>query len=630
MAPERTTQSEPGSAKPPRRGRILRRCFSGDWKRSLGLGLVASVGYAGSFPPIGLWPLVVLPVWATIRVTDPAHRSSESTPSRPSGLWFAVGTIPAFAWLTRWAAQSTLAGYPLLVLYLALFAGLAVWAMGRIRRRLPRVPALVAVPFVWVGVQAFRGLLAFDGFPWFLAEHPLIDANIGPISLAGPAAIAGIWLVGLLLASLTLAVDRLLVSRKQLFPLVGTVVLAVLWLIVAFTGSPPITYAQIDRPSVAVLQTNVPQSTKTGWSFDDRWADWKDLREMLLAAGQPDEQGRQPDFIVLPETMFPGMVLQDDAAAKERDNEVAWIFDPVPVEQGGTGERTAIRAEIVRDQFLEVSRRLGNIPIFVGATRYKGFRIDRDGDLMNYEHDARFNSVFVVRNGDVLETAYDKQHLTPFGEVMPYISEWGWLERMMLGLGAGGMTFDLDAGTRPTTFEVSAESRLVNAARPVESETLRLVAPICYEATVGAVCRDLVFGAGIERRADAMLNLTNDGWFYNTAGGHELHLMMARWRSLELSTPMVRAANTGISALIGNNGEVIASLEPNEAGILIAAVPLHGDPTPYARVGDAVGWFCLAGAIFGLAASYLPMQTGRRPEKPRSKAPASSGAAEHG
>jgi apolipoprotein N-acyltransferase len=610
MASKDTHQPEPGSAKPPRRARFVRRLLPDDWKRSLGLGLVASVGYAGSFPPLGLWPLVILPVWATIRAADPASKD-DSTRPRPSPLWFAIGTIPAFAWLTRWAAESALAGYPLLVLYLAGFAGLAVWAMSRIRRRLPMIPAVVAVPVVWVGVEAFRGLLAFDGFPWFLAEHPLIDAGGGSPLLAWPAMFGGVWLVAILLAVVAVIIDKALRARRMLGPTIGCLVSLAIIAAIGFVLSTAIGKM---RPTsvVAIIQTNVPQSTKTGWTFDDRWADWQTLREMLLAAGEPDEDGVRPDFIVLPETMFPGMVLQDDAAAIERANDVAWIFEPVPVEEGGTGQPGAIRAETVRDQFLRASRQIGDIPIFVGATRFEGFRIDRAGNLMNYEHDARFNSVFVVRDGEVSETTYDKQHLTPFGEVMPYISEWDWLERLMLGLGAGGMTFDLDGGKQQTVFEVSAESMTVGAARPVEPETIRVVAPICYEATVGAVCRDLVFGGDGDsdgRRADAMLNLTNDGWFYDKAGGHELHLMMARWRCLELGTPMVRAANTGISAVIGTNGEVIASLDPNEAGILIAAVPGVVNGNSYARIGDALGWFCLAGAIFGLAASYLPMQS---------------------
>lgn len=592
---------------------ITDRCFPADWKRSLGLGLVASVGYAGSFPPLGLWPLVILPVWATIRAADPESKAGEPAPPRPSPLWFALGTVPAFAWLTRWAFHSTLAGYPLLVLYLTGFAGLAVWAMSRVRRGLPRIPAFVAVPVAWVGVEAFRGLLAFEGFPWFLAEHPLIDAVVGPICLAGPSGLAGVWLVGLLLAALALAADRTLRARRPLPHAAVCVGVLVVWAAAALIGAPPVTYAQINRPVVAIIQTDVPQSTKNGWSFDDRWADWKDLREMLLAAGEPDDEGRRPDLIVLPETMFPGMVLQDDAADAERTNEVAWIFDPVPVEQGGTGKRTAIRAETARNQLLEISRRLGDIPIFVGSTRFEGFRIEREGDLMNYEHDDRFNSVFVVQRGAVSETTYDKQHLTPFGEVMPYISEWDWLERAMLGLGAGGMNFDLAAGDRPTVFDVDVEP--VGDPPPEwenqAPDSVRLVAPICYEATVGAVCRDLVFDGG-ERRADAMLNLTNDGWFYNAPGGRELHLMMARWRCLELATPMVRAANTGISAVIDVYGQVGAALEPHQPGVLIAAIPTPGAPTAYARVGDAVGWFCLAGAIFGLGASYLPMQTGRK------------------
>lgn len=612
------SSEQPGPARPKLRSRLRARALPAAWKKSLGLGLVSAIGLIAAFPPVGLWVFVLLPVWATLRAAQPQHTSARATAERPapSGLWFAIGTIPAWAWLTRWAAQGAVAGYPLMVIYLAGFSGMTVWAMSRVRRKLPRLPGVVAVPVVWVGIEALRGMLAFDGFAWFLVEHPLIDAgqfDAGQVDtgstdaggglplFAWPARWGGVWLVGVLLALAVWLLDQAIQRTQRIRWGLGFIVFIATW---AGTGVLLGRHRGNASPSVtvAIIQTDVPQSIKTGWSFDERLDDWLELRDLILAAGLPDENGRTPDFLVIPETMFPGAVLQDDAAAVERRSNVAWILEP----DSETGNKRAIRAGTVRDELLEVSARLGDIPIFVGATRYEGFRIDRDGNFMNYGHDARYNSVFVVRGGRVLDTTYDKQHLTPFGEVMPYISRWDWLERAMLGLGAGGMSFDLDAGTRRTVFEIDPASPAEPDAPGVDAASIRLVAPICYEATVASVCRALVFGAE-GRRADILVNLTNDGWFYDAAGGREAHLMMARWRCLELATPMVRAANTGVSAVIGADGEIRAMLDANQPGVLLAAIPEAGDATPYSVIRDAIGRICMIGAIFGVALSYIPM-----------------------
>jgi apolipoprotein N-acyltransferase len=468
-----------------------------------------------------------------------------------------------------------------------------------VRRRLPRRADLLAVPVVWVGIEALRGLVVFGGFPWLLVEHPLIDA-VGGVFVF-PAVFGGIWLIGVLLAALGWLLDGALRSQRWIRWTIGAVVFAGAWGVLGLFGVGG-RAREVPAAVVAVVQTNVPQSIKTGWSFDDRWADWLELREMLFAAGAADEHGERVDLIVVPETMFPGFVLEDDAAAIERDREVGWFFEPDPE----TGERDAIRAGTVRDELLEVSRRIGDVPIVIGATRYEGFRIEEDERGMRYESDARYNSAFLVRNGEVSEESYDKQHLTPFGEVMPYISNWPWLERAFLSLAAGGMSFNLEAGSRQTVFDfgfIGDPGAL--SERP--GQTLRGVAPICFEATVGSVCRALLFDWKGGRRAGVMLNLTNDGWFYDAAGGREIHLQMARWRCLETATPMVRAANTGISCVIGPNGDIIGALEPFESGVLIVGVPGPARRPFAVVIGDAIGWFCLAGAIFGVGASYLPM-----------------------
>lgn len=571
-------------------GRLRKMLLPQGWKPSLGLGFTAGLGFVGAYPPIGLWPLVILPVCATIMAFDPRPGGRRS-----SALWFALGTIPAWAWLTRWAASGAAAGYPLLVLYLALFMMIAVWCMTRLRRVFPRVPALITIPLAWTGVEAFRGLIAFNGFPWYLAEYPLIDATVAGVPvLAWPARIAGVWLVAFMLAALAALIVRALQAERPAKPFAMVGVSLAAWIGIGFAVAPTTRTGIIAH--AAVVQTNVPQSIKTGWSFDDRWRDWLELRRLLLAAGTPDAGSPRPDFIVIPETMFPGFVLQDDAAAIERDSDVGWRLEEDPM----TGAPRSMLAQTVRDELMGLSERLG-VPIFIGATRYEGFRIERDGRNMFYQHDARYNGVFLLDGDAVSPLTYDKQELTPFGEVMPYISAWPALERTFLSVAARGMSFDLDAGTRPTVFPI-------DAGEPGGS--VRLVTPICYEATVGAVCRGLVFDRGV-RRADVLVNMTNDGWFYDASGGREMHLLTARWRALELATPMVRSANSGVSAVVGTRGQILASLEPHESGVLLADVPTPGGATTYARVGDLLGWICGLGAIFGVALSYIPMLSRR-------------------
>ena len=563
------------------------------WKASAGLGLIAGFGTAASYPPFGLWPFVILSLWASIHAADPTGRADAVRTNRYSALWFGLGTIPAWAWLTRWAASGALAGYPLLVLYLAGFSALSVWVISRFRHRFSRIPAIVSIPILWAGVEAVRGLIAFNGFPWYLAEYPLIDAVVAGIPvLAWPAMFGGVWLVSLILAAVTVLVSSALRNENGLRSLLCAAGLIAAWVGLGFV------FVKSKQPDpiarVAILQTNVPQSIKAGWSFDDRWKDWLELRRLIVAAGTPEEGTPRPDFMVIPETMFPGLALQTDAAEIERGAGVVW-----PLEAGGIGTPRSVRAQTIRDQLIDVSRRIG-VPIFIGATRFEGFRIDRVDRDMFYKHDARYNSVFLLDRGEVSPNSYDKQELTPFGEVMPYISAWPWLERMFLTVAARGMSFDLEAGTTPTVFEIPNG----------DGSQVRLVTPICYEATVGDVCRHLVFD-GADRRADVLVNMTNDGWFYEADGGREMHLLTARWRSLELASPMVRSANSGISAVVGVRGQILASLAPHEAKVLLEDVPGSGDVTLYARIGDLIGWISGLAAIFGAALTYIPMQRKR-------------------
>jgi apolipoprotein N-acyltransferase len=101
-------------------------------------------------------------------------------------------------------------------------------------------------------------------------------------------------------------------------------------------------------------------------------------------------------------------------------------------------------------------------------------------------------------------------------------------------------------------------------------------------------------------RPGYILNLTNDGWFGRTSGPYQ-HLAQARLRAIEEGLPLVRVANTGISAVLDGHGRVRAALALGESGVLDASLPRAGPPTPYSRFGD-VFFACLivTSLLFGL------------------------------
>jgi apolipoprotein N-acyltransferase len=236
---------------------------------------------------------------------------------------------------------------------------------------------------------------------------------------------------------------------------------------------------------------------------------------------------------------------------------------------------------------LDLQQQTG-IPLLIGAIGYDNLRLGLDAEgLFDFDFDAMFNSAFVVSGGSIQPQRYDKMFLTPFGETMPYISRFPRVERAMLDFAARGMTFDLSKGTDASPLEVDSPDG-----------PLRVATPICFEATIPYVCRRLVYQSG-RREADVLINMTNDGWFGSFDPGRANHLLIARWRAIELGVPVVRAANTGISCVVDASGRVLASLEARQGeSVLLAEVPLSGtDRTIYARIGDAPGWMAFAASL---------------------------------
>lgn len=227
----------------------------------------------------------------------------------------------------------------------------------------------------------------------------------------------------------------------------------------------------------------------------------------------------RPDIVIWPETAIP-QLLEDSL--------------PVLQEIGdASGPKTAVIAGIVRKQ--------GNAP--------------------------RNSMVFLDPVGG-LNTVYDKQHLVPFGEYMPFANI---IDRFGLS-SLTGLAGRFEAGEGP---------RVING-----HNVPNFIPLICYEAIFPQYAR-LRNG-----EAEWIVHITNDAWFGDFSGPYQ-HLAQARMRAIETGLPVVRSANTGVSAMIDPNGRVLKSLELGSAGYFDHHLPNAKKPTLYSRTGEWI-WMVLA------------------------------------
>ena len=172
-----------------------------------------------------------------------------------------------------------------------------------------------------------------------------------------------------------------------------------------------------------------------------------------------------------------------------------------------------------------------------------------------------YNSMQVVVAGGVIQQSYDKVHLAPFGEYVPFA-------HLLETVGLRQFTL--------SSFTPGSRRKLLNVPG------LPPVAPlICYEAIFsGEVTPEGSEGGG--PRPGLLLNITDDSWFGRTPGPYQ-HLAQARLRSIEEGLPLVRDAGSGISAVIDPYGRIQNSLPLGVAGVLDSALPVALPPTPFAK-----------------------------------------------
>ncbi len=274
---------------------------------------------------------------------------------------------------------------------------------------------------------------------------------------------------------------------------------------------------------IRLVQPNVAQTLK--WDPDEALATFRRLIELTAAA----PEGAAPVLAVWPETAVPYLLTEGQGAAE------------------------AIGAS--------------GLPVATGIQRVEG--------------EAAWNSLAIIGPGGSIAQVYDKVHLVPFGEYVPF----GDTAFHLFGLRAfaAQQGFGYSAGTGARLIDLGPGLGL---ARPL----------ICYEA---------IFPEEVatETRPALLLQVTNDAWFGTLTGPYQ-HFALARLRAIEQGLPLVRAANTGISAIVDARGQVVtdtsgrpALLPLGKTGTIDAALPAALPPPPYARIGD---WPVLALLLAGL------------------------------
>jgi apolipoprotein N-acyltransferase len=511
--------------------------LSWGWKRAA-IALAAGALSVLAMAPFNAWPVLFLtfPVMVWLIDGAGAGRWRGVPAAAMAGWWFGLGYfVPGLYWIGdaflvdastfAWLMPFAVLGLPA---YLALFTATG-FALARLiwTADASRVIALAATLTI---SEWLRGHV-LTGFPWNAFGYALSE----PLALAQTASLIGLWgmtfLSVAIFASPAVLIDGDSQGRK---PWIAPVMAALLLVVMGIFGAvrlglqPTSTVAKI---KLRIMQPNLQQDARFNYSAKAEVMQ-KYLTLSDRATGPQSTGVRDASILIWPESAFP-FFLTGEADA------MAQIADLLP--KGTVLITGSVRAP--------------DLP--------PGTRVTR-----------AYNSIYVIDHDGSVLSIYDKLHLVPFGEYLPFQD---WMEK----LGFAQLT-KVQGGFIPGTLRRTMA--IPNAPR--------VLPLICYETIFpGDV-------AAADGRPGWIINLTNDGWFGISTGPYQ-HLQQARLRAIEEGLPLVRAANTGISAVIDPLGRIVARLGLGVEGVLDSSLPSAIAPTVYARSGDIPARIIVAaGLIF--------------------------------
>jgi apolipoprotein N-acyltransferase len=305
---------------------------------------------------------------------------------------------------------------------------------------------------------------------------------------------------------------------------------------------------------IALIQGNSLAEWKYDPSREQQIMDeYFSLSQRAVESAKQHGDGRPLDLVVWPETMFRTPIITFDAA-----------YEP-PADAPRTPEEIASYGPTA---LAALARRL-DTPVLVGVERMHQPAQTADG---SERPPLRYNSAALVdRSGKIVGT-YDKVHRVVFGEFIPFSKWLPWLHTLAPIAGR------IDAGDGPVVLESDGRHYAPN---------------ICYETVVPHVIRRHARTTAADGRApDVLVNVTNDAWYWGSSE-LDMHLACGVFRAIETRTPLVIAANGGISAWIDQHGRIRAQSPRQTPDVIIADVERFSQRSLYMEFGDWFAGLCL-------------------------------------
>ena len=494
------------------------------WKRA-GLAFLSGALSALAMAPFNVWPVLFLTIPVVVWLIDGAGagRYGGVLAAALSGWWFGFGYFIAglywvgyaflvdaqtFAWLLPFAVMGLPAG---LAIFMALGFGFAraIWTNDASR--------ILALACALTISEWLRGHI-LTGFPWNALGYALTE----PLALAQSASLIGLWgltfIAVAVFASPAALIDDRSMSRRPWLPLTLSLLLLIamgVFGVVRLQSNPT---RLVENVRLRLMQPNLQQDVKFNYAAKQEVMN-KYISLSDRATGPQSTGVRDATILIWPESAFPFFL------AREADV-MAQIASLLP-------DGTMLITGAIRP-----------------PDQPPGLTITR-----------AYNSIYAIDHDGTILSVYDKLHLVPFGEYLPFQSAMEKLGFVQLTKVAGG-------------FIPGAIRRTIQLPKAP-----RVLPLICYEAIFPG---DIVPG---NDRPGWIVNLTNDGWFGISTGPYQ-HLQQARLRAVEEGLPIVRSANTGISAAIDSVGRIVARLDLGIEGVLDSGLPAAGEPTLYARFRD--------------------------------------------
>ncbi|MGH2720244.1 MAG: apolipoprotein N-acyltransferase [Actinomycetota bacterium] len=450
----------------------------------------------------------------------------------PVGAASAAFGVTFFGLLLSWIRLFGPEAYVALVAAETVLVVAALGAGGAAARRLPPPWGAILFPVAFLAGEYVRSRLLFGGFGWGGLGYTQHDHP----ALLRLAAYTGVWGLTLVVAATGLLLERALTLVRR-SPLRAAACVSAGVLLVVLPGRLPVGAPGGSGARIAVVQGDAPEGTA------DPSADDRDVLRSHLTLTAPLAD-RDPSLVVWPES--------------------AVDIDP-------------FRDPEVMDALVDSVRAI-RAPFLVGAT--------------TDEPDGRFrNSSLLVTPDGKVSQRYDKQHLVPFGEYVPF-------RRILVPL-------------------VDELQRVPRDGIPGSEATVltipegRFSVAICFESTFPGIVRQFV-----DRGAGLLIVSTNDSSFGRTAAAAQ-HLAFAQVRAAEHRTWVLQAALTGISAAVAPSGEVVARTDLFEPAVLVQDVRFATARTVYARLGDWLPALCLAALVTALVAGAARARRRTPTEAPR-------------